>query len=125
MSRQHDHAVLGRTGERLALEHYERLGYEILARNQRTRSGELDLVVANSRCLVFVEVKTARVGRLDPLDSLTARKRRRVRRAAGEWLAAQESVRRYSELRFDAVAVVIDAAGRLVALEQFEAIDCD
>jgi putative endonuclease len=117
--------ILGSAGEQLALEHYERLGFELLARNQRTRSGELDLIVADRHTIVFVEVKTSRAGRLDPLDSLTPLKRRRVRRAAAEWLTARAAGRRYAELRFDAVAVVLDAADRLVALEQFEAIDCD
>ena len=32
-------------GEDLAAEHFERLGFEVLARNHRTRFGELDLVV--------------------------------------------------------------------------------
>ncbi|HUB75777.1 MAG TPA: YraN family protein [Solirubrobacteraceae bacterium] len=117
-------ATLGRTGERLALEHYERLGFELVARNARTPSGELDLIVADRDSLVFVEVKTARAGAIDPLDSLTARKRRRVRRAAGEWLARNRPPPGRRELRFDAVAVVIDRAGRLLALEQLEAIDC-
>ena len=47
---------LGRLGEQLAAEHYERLGYEILARRHRTRHGELDLVVADPGTLVFCEV---------------------------------------------------------------------
>jgi putative endonuclease len=116
--------ILGSTGERLTLEHYERLGFELLARNHRTPSGELDLVVSDGRTIVFVEVKTARADTLDPVDSLTRRKLRRLRRAAGEWLATQPRRRSLRELRFDAVAVVIDAKGRLVALEQFEGIDC-
>lgn len=116
--------ILGRTGERLAREHYERLNYTVLAHNQRTTSGELDFIATDGRILAFVEVKTARLGALDPLDSLTARKRYRLRRAAAQWLATQPRKPRFRELRFDAVAVVIDDAGQLVALEQFEAIDC-
>jgi putative endonuclease len=115
---------LGRTGERLASEHYERLGFEILARNHRTHSGELDLIVADARTVVFVEVKTARAGRGDPLESITPRKRRRLRRLAREWLADDARHGAGRELRFDAVAVVIDASGYLVALEQLEAIEC-
>jgi putative endonuclease len=114
--------ILGNTGERLALEHYQRLGFELLARNHRTRSGELDLIVADRRTIVFVEVKTSRAGRLDPLDSITPRKRMRLRRLAGEWMASDPERPRRRELRFDAVAVVIDASGCLVALEQFEGI---
>jgi putative endonuclease len=116
--------ALGATGERLALEHYERLGFELLARNHRTRSGELDLVVADQRAIVFVEVKTGRADALDPLCSITPRKLARIRRLAAEWLAEHAPERRRAELRFDVVAVVIDAAGRLVALEQFAGIDC-
>src|SRR4051794_22294700 len=51
--RQH----LGRTGEDLALAHLERLGYELVVRNHRTRWGEIDLVVHDGATLVFVEVK--------------------------------------------------------------------
>jgi Holliday junction resolvase-like predicted endonuclease len=54
--------ILGSAGERLALEHYERLGFELLAANHRTRAGELDLIVADRRTIVFVEVKTRRAG---------------------------------------------------------------
>ena len=76
--RQH----LGRHGERLAAEHFERLGYEILARRHRTRFGELDVVAADASTLVFVEVKTRRAGAGTPWDALTAGKREQVRRMA-------------------------------------------
>src|SRR5882672_4787710 len=52
--------ALGRLGEQLALEHLERLGYSLVARNHRTRFGELDLIVTDGRALVFAEVKTRR-----------------------------------------------------------------
>jgi putative endonuclease len=114
--------VLGNAGERLALQHYERLGFELLARNHRTRAGELDLIVADRRALVFVEVKTRRSGGLDPLVSITPQKRRRIRRLGAAWLADHPEHPRRNEVRFDAVAVVLDAAGNLVALEQLESI---
>ncbi|MGA2470230.1 MAG: YraN family protein [Solirubrobacteraceae bacterium] len=114
--------ILGQVGERLALEHYERLGFTLLERNFRTRAGELDLVVCNERAIVFVEVKTRRAGGLDPLLAITPRKVRRLRALAATWLAAHPDRPRRSELRFDAVAVVIDADGELMALEQVEAI---
>lgn len=115
--RQH----LGRLGERLALEHLERLGYALVARNHRTRHGELDLVVADQEALVFVEVKTRRAsapGRA--WESLHAAKRLQVRRVAFAFLAevADRPVRR--TVRFDAIGVTIDARDRLVALEHLE-----
>ncbi len=114
--------ILGQTGEELALQHYERLGFLPLARNDRTASGELDLIVADRVTIVFVEVKTARVGALDPLDSITPRKLLRVRRLAAQWLSRHPELPYRKELRFDVVAIVLDDADRLVSLEQFIAV---
>jgi putative endonuclease len=112
--------IVGRLGERLALEHYERLGFRLIDRNWRTRAGEIDLVVCDGRTTVFAEVKTRRSGGLDPLLSLTAVKRGRMRALAAAWLSDHPARPRTAALRIDAVAVVVDDRGALVALEQFE-----
>ena len=112
--------IVGRLGERLALEHYERLGFRLIDRNWRTRAGEIDLVVCDGRTTVFAEVKTRRSGGLDPLLSLTAVKRLRMRALAAAWLSDHPARPRTAALRIDAVAVVVDDRGALVALEQFE-----
>jgi putative endonuclease len=117
--RQH----LGRIGEDLALAHLERLGYDLVTRNHRTRWGEIDLVVHDAVTLVFVEVKTRRAsgsGR-GPWEALHARKQAQVRRMAAAYLAEVRERPRATELRFDAVGVVIDAHGRLVRLDHLEA----
>jgi putative endonuclease len=112
--------ILGRLGERLALEHYQLLGFRLLARNHRTRAGEIDLIVCDRHTTVFVEVKTRRSGGLDPLVSITALKRRRMRALAVGWLAEQGQRPHTPALRLDAVAVIVDSRGRLLSLEQFE-----
>jgi putative endonuclease len=113
---------LGRLGERLAAEHLVRRGYQIVERNYRTRWGELDIVAYDGRTLAFCEVKTRRLrtpGR-DPLESVHARKRSKVRKMAGRWLI-ERTDRPYAEnLRFDAIGVTFDADGRLVRLEHLE-----
>jgi putative endonuclease len=111
---------LGALGERLAAEHLERLGFRILARNYRTARGEIDLIAHDGRTLVFAEVKTRRLGSGEPLESIGPRKRRRVRRMAATWLREAESRPRGGELRLDAIGVVLDDAGRLVALDHLE-----
>ena len=111
---------LGRLGERLAAEHFERLGYEVLSRNYRTRFGELDLVVADAETLVFCEVKTRRVGSGAPWDSLGDRKRKQVRSMGAAWLSEVHGRPRTAELRFDAVGVILDGRGGLVELEHLE-----
>ena len=60
----------GQRGEELAAEHFERLGFEVLARNHRTRFGELDLVAYDGHTLVFAEVKTRRSGAREPWENL-------------------------------------------------------
>ena len=124
---------LGARGERLAGEHLARRGYAILERNFRTRHGELDVVATRHPFLVFCEVKTrvvdgdpagaaSRPGPFGPLTSVGARKRRRVRQMAREWLAAraERPGSRPPELRFDAIGVTLDRSGRLVSLEHVE-----
>lgn len=113
---------LGRAGEQLALEHLDRLGYELVARNHRTRFGELDLVVTDGATLVFVEVKTRRAttaGRV-PWEALHERKQRRVRAMAAAFLGEVDDRPRTRAIRFDAIGVVIDARGRLVRLDHVE-----
>jgi putative endonuclease len=112
---------LGRGGERLAAEHFERLGYRVLARNHRTRFGELDLVLCDGRVLVFCEVKTRRLGSGAPWDALDEAKRAQVRRMARAWLAEVSDRPHCAELRFDAIGVTIDARGKLVRLDHEEA----
>jgi putative endonuclease len=113
--RQH----LGRLGEQLAASHLERLGYAIVARNHRTRYGEIDLIACDGESLVFVEVKTRR-GRGEPWDALHPAKRAQVRRMARAYLADAEDRPRVPLLRFDAIGIVIDARGSLTRLEHLE-----
>ena len=110
---------LGRHGERLAAEHLERLGYSIVARNHRTRFGEIDLIAADRETLVIVEVKTRR-GRGRPWDSLDERKRHQVRRMGIAYMAEVEDRPKRAKVRFDAIGVTFDAAGRLTSLEHLE-----
>ena len=116
---------LGALGERLAADHLARVGYRVLERNYRTARGELDLIAVDAGALVFCEVKT-RVsgtgGPPGPLDAIGPVKRRRLRRLAREWLNDPASANRpwTQALRFDAIAVTLSPAGRLVALDHLE-----
>ncbi len=112
--------ALGRRGEQLAAEHLERLGFAIVARNYRTRHGELDLVAFGDDTLVFAEVKSRREGGGRPWDSLHQRKRLQVRRMAAAYLNKEPDRPRGGSLRFDAIGVVLRADGTLVGLEHLE-----
>ncbi len=111
----------GQQGEQHAAQHFERLGFEVLARNHRTRFGELDLVVYDGATLVFVEVKTRRSGERDPWENLHGVKRTKVRRMAISWLTEAPGRPFGAALRFDGVAVLLDGRGELVRLDHLEA----
>ena len=111
----------GRQGEEYAAEHFQRLGFQVLARNHRTRYGELDLVVFDGKTLVFVEVKTRRSENRDPWESLHGVKQSKVRRMAVAWLGESSDRPFGAQLRFDGVAVLVDARGNLVRLDHLEA----
>ena len=49
--------LLGRYGEALAAEYLRKKGCRILAMNYRTRLGELDVIAADRRYVIFAEVK--------------------------------------------------------------------
>jgi putative endonuclease len=129
-TREDPRRVLGRRGEELAAAHFSRLGFTELARNARTRHGEIDLIVfePTQGTIVFVEVKTRRVSRversahrIDPLEAVRWRKRMRLRKLASGWLADTTRPRPATcAIRFDAVGVLIDLRGRLVQLDHVE-----
>ncbi len=113
--------VAGQLGEDLAAAHFEALGFEVLARNHRTRFGELDLVAFDGATLVFAEVKTRRSGAREPWENLHPRKRLQVRRIALAWLMESPERPYGAELRFDGVAILLDAEGEPVRLDHLEA----
>ncbi len=97
--------ALGAHGERLAARWYEARGYTVVDRNWRCRDGELDLVLAKGRTVVFCEVKTrssAAYG--SPAEAVTRTKQLRLRRLAVRWLDEHEA--RPGGLRFDVAGVV-------------------
>ena len=116
----------GARAEELVARRLTRCGWEIVARNVRTRQGELDIVALDGRTLVFVEVKAGREGNRfgpeRPILSVDWRKQLRVRRLATAWMAERrDDVPRYDEIRFDAVGVTFDRAGRVTDVEHIEA----
>ena len=100
---------MGRLGEQLAAEHFERLGWVIVARNFRTRAGQIDLVAREGATLVFVEVRMRRSQAFGgAAASITARKRERLAKAASAYLAM---LGREPPCRFDAILLRgLDAA---------------
>ena len=94
----------GITGEDLACAELERRGYAILDRRYRSRFGEIDIVCRHDAFLVFVEVRARRTrARGSAVESLTARKQRRIGAMALDYLAYTGNLQQ--PCRFDVVAI--------------------
>ena len=73
----------GREGERRAVEFLRQHGYEVIARNFRSRRGEIDIVAANDERVVFVEVKNWNfLGAGDLEYAIDQRKQQRILEAS-------------------------------------------
>lgn len=108
---------LGRTGEALAERRLRQAGYTILDRRWRRPEGEIDLVARDGTTLVFVEVRARRgAGRGLAIESITPAKAARLARLAELYLVARPDLGE-PDWRIDLVAVQLDAAGRLLAVE--------
>ncbi len=98
--------ALGAAGEEAVAAWYAAAGYDVVDRNWRCREGELDLVLARDRVLVFCEVKTRRTTAFGvPAEAVTVTKQRRLRTLAMRWLDAHPRSRA-NTLRFDVASVL-------------------
>ena len=99
----------GARAEALAAAYLMRQGLTIVARNFRTRAGEIDLIARDGRTLVFVEVRMRRTASHGgAVESITAQKRIRLVAAASGYLAM---LGREPPCRFDAILMrALDAS---------------
>jgi len=93
----------GRDAELAVAEYWRARGFSVLARRQRTALGEIDVVVADERTLVFVEVK-ARGHFNRAVETLPPWKQARLLDAA-EYLLAVHPAWRRDATRFDVALV--------------------
>lgn len=102
----------GAIAQRMAAHFLQLIGCEILDANRRGGGGEIDLLVREGRTLVFVEVRLRGEGAWSSAAaSVDPRKRRRLRSCATELLRRHPELSWPGrELRFDLVAVDLDAA---------------
>ena len=116
-----DHAphVLGRRGERLAVDYLCEAGWTIVERNYRFRRREVDLIVRRGGLLAFVEVKTrAGDGCGRPEEAVTWKKRREIEAVAAEYLVRHPSADR--SVRFDVIAIEVSLRGCVTRFEHVE-----
>ncbi|MGE5325603.1 MAG: YraN family protein [Deltaproteobacteria bacterium] len=99
-----EHLRTGERGETLAYWFLRQAGYTIVARDRRSRAGEVDLVGWDGPVLAFVEVKTRTSDAAGPPEVAVGRsQQKRIARAAHEHLRKMK--KRPESFRFDTVSV--------------------
>jgi putative endonuclease len=118
----------GRHGEDLAAAYLAEHGFTLVARNWRTRRGELDIVARAGDCLVLVEVRSrilaGRQGEAGsdpppfglPEDSVTRGKQRQLAAMAAAYVYETGWAGPY---RVDVIGVELDRAGTLLSLRHY------
>ena len=105
--------ALGVSGEDAVAAWYVSHGYEVVERNWRCKTGELDLILRRGRTFVFCEVKTRSSDAFGaPVEAVTRNKQVRLRHLAARWL--EDAPMRPIDIRFDVASVL---AGEIEVLE--------
>ena len=95
--------ITGAWGEALAAEYLRKKRYKLIATNYRCRFGEIDLIVANRKYLVFVEVKLRKSSQFaKALEYVDRRKQDRIRTTAQMYLAQNPTA---LQPRFDVIEI--------------------
>ena len=107
-------SAAGARAEQLAARHLEeQYGYRIVARNYRSRFGEVDLIAEDGEILCFVEVRSRTTSRYgQALETISVEKRRRIALTARAFLVANQLEHR--PCRFDVVTLQDGGAPELL-----------
>jgi putative endonuclease len=100
-----EHLLLGKYGEEIAIEFLKEQGYKIIARNYKSRFGEIDIIARDKDTLCFVEVKTRRSDRFgSPKEAVSKSKQRQIAKSALSFL--KEKALLDKKARFDVVSII-------------------
>lgn len=96
--------AVGADYELKAAQYLETLGYQVIGRNFRCRTGEIDLIARDGEYLVFVEVKYRSGGQMgEPLEAVGIRKQQKICRTAS-YYCLRHRIGPQQPCRFDVAA---------------------
>ncbi len=95
---------IGNIGEEAAVQAIKKRGYKIIARNYRTKMGEIDIIAKDGEYTVFVEVRLRKSNNFgSPADTIDRRKQQKIIKAA-QLYAVKNNIYD-APMRFDAVLI--------------------
>lgn len=100
------HNELGTEGEKLAVAHLQKLGYEILETNYRFQKAEVDIIAQKAETLAVIEVKTRTSADFgSPEEFVNAKKIKLLVKAVNNFIVENDLD---VEVRFDIIAILRD-----------------
>lgn len=106
-----EHNDLGNIAEELAASFLEEKGYRILVKNFRFRRAEIDIIAEYGNRIIIVEVKARGTDVfMEPQEAVTKGKIKSIIMAADQYMNETNNTQ---EARFDIIAVLRDASGKL------------
>ncbi len=100
-----DTGLIGRRAETLATRFLCERGLVPVARNFRSRLGEIDLIMLDDGCLAFVEVRSRRSSQFArPATTVDCRKQRKLVRTASLFVVRHPRFAQHT-MRFDVVSI--------------------
>lgn len=98
---------IGNFGEDIAVSYLLKQGYILLARNYRTRTGEIDIILRKDDTLCFVEVKTRYNNKFgSPAECVGQKKRVSIIKTSLRYIAAERLYK--LNARFDVVEILLN-----------------
>ncbi len=95
--------ITGAWGEALAAEYLQKKRYKLIASGYRSRFGEIDLIVADRKYLVFVEVKLRKSNHFaNAMEFVDRKKQERLRTTAEFYLSETPT---QLQPRFDVIEI--------------------
>ena len=99
--------VLGKEGEKVALQYLKNKKCRIVTKNFRMYRGEIDIIAYDRKALVFVEVKTRKSRKFGlPEESVTFSKQKQIKKIACGFLVKNNL--QDVECRFDVLSLHFD-----------------
>ncbi len=109
--------TLGGFGEKCALDFMEKKGFSKICRNYHSRYGEIDIILENSKYIVFVEVKTR--NKSGGVEAVDLHKRLKIIKTAFDFLM-KNPVESEKQPRFDIIEVNLNKDGLLKKINHYK-----
>lgn len=105
MNPHHNTLSIGKWAEEQAVQYLENQGLTILARNYRTKDGEIDIVALEENTLVLIEVKCRKASQSKWCeDAISPQKIKRILKTAERYI--EENKILFQEMRVDVIWLI-------------------